>query len=157
MIHVDKRQQLKLDLELELPADIGENDTPPPSLSGRTADTYLVEEKPCRQSSSSCCTGGSDEPEGTASMHNMLEAYSCTTASSLEKKRFRKAVRASARDQAKAKNVTVPPLCACWETFWDHDQERCANNCPFYKNKKLYNRIAQSMLQSFDINVKWLD
>ena len=72
-----------------------------------------------------------------------------------EQQRFLSAMLTSARDVARAKNITVPPLCPCSDSFWEFDAKKCANNCPFYKNKKLFDRIAQSVLHSVDINVKW--
>ncbi|XP_069752384.1 trichohyalin [Narcine bancroftii] len=64
--------------------------------------------------------------------------------------RYIEALRAEMLEKIKLQNTDLPPLCCCGSDFWDSHPDKCANNCVFYKNPKVYARALQSVLSSND-------
>ncbi|XP_051896014.1 coiled-coil domain-containing protein 15 [Pristis pectinata] len=67
-----------------------------------------------------------------------------------ESTRYIEALRAQMMEKIKLQNTDLPPLCCCGSDFWDSHPDKCANNCVFYKNPKVYVRALQSVLSSYD-------
>ncbi|XP_072449177.1 coiled-coil domain-containing protein 15 [Chiloscyllium punctatum] len=67
-----------------------------------------------------------------------------------ESTRYIEALRAQMMEKIKLQNTDLPPLCCCGIDFWDSHPDKCANNCVFYKNPKVYVKALQSVLSSFD-------
>ncbi|XP_067909932.1 coiled-coil domain-containing protein 15-like isoform X2 [Heterodontus francisci] len=67
-----------------------------------------------------------------------------------ESTRYIEALRAQMMEKIKLQNTDLPPLCCCGTNFWDSHPDKCANNCVFYKNPKVYARALQSVLSSCD-------
>ncbi|XP_060702935.1 coiled-coil domain-containing protein 15 isoform X4 [Hemiscyllium ocellatum] len=67
-----------------------------------------------------------------------------------ESTRYIEALRAQMMEKIKLQNTDLPPLCCCGTDFWDSHPDKCANNCVFYKNPKVYVKALQSVLSSFD-------
>lgn len=67
-----------------------------------------------------------------------------------ESARYIEALRAQMMEKIKLQNNDLPPLCCCGSDFWDSHPDKCANNCVFYKNPKVYARALQSVLCSYD-------
>ena len=54
-------------------------------------------------------------------------------------------------DKARARGVELPALCSCRKSSGGVPQwERCAVNCPFYKNPQLYARSLQDLYSCFE-------
>lgn len=62
--------------------------------------------------------------------------------------RYMEALRKVAKERIEVCNVTIPPLCSCGPSFWDSHPDKCANNCVFYKNIKVYVSALTSALAS---------
>uniref|UniRef100_UPI00398EDDA4 trichohyalin n=1 Tax=Pristiophorus japonicus TaxID=55135 RepID=UPI00398EDDA4 len=67
-----------------------------------------------------------------------------------ESTRYVEALKAQMMEKIKLQNTDLPPLCCCGTDFWDSHPDKCANNCVFYKNPKVYARALQSVLSSCD-------
>ncbi|XP_038634575.1 coiled-coil domain-containing protein 15 isoform X2 [Scyliorhinus canicula] len=67
-----------------------------------------------------------------------------------ESTRYVEALRAQMMEKIKLQNTDLPPLCCCGTNFWDSHPDKCANNCVFYKNPKVYVKALQSVLSSCD-------
>ncbi|XP_041030044.1 coiled-coil domain-containing protein 15 isoform X1 [Carcharodon carcharias] len=67
-----------------------------------------------------------------------------------ESTRYIEALRAQMMEKIKLQNTDLPPICCCGTDFWDSHPDKCANNCVFYKNPKVYVRALQSVLSSCD-------
>ncbi|XP_072342852.1 uncharacterized protein ccdc15 isoform X1 [Scyliorhinus torazame] len=67
-----------------------------------------------------------------------------------ESTRYVEALRAQMMEKIKLQNTDLPPLCCCGTDFWDSHPDKCANNCVFYKNSKVYVKALQSVLSSCD-------
>ncbi|XP_078737676.1 coiled-coil domain-containing protein 15 isoform X1 [Lampetra fluviatilis] len=62
--------------------------------------------------------------------------------------RFIEALRMQTLKEIEKKNILLPPMCFCGDSFWDSHPDRCANNCAFYKNEKAYAQALRSVLAS---------
>ncbi|XP_075239732.1 uncharacterized protein LOC142335221 isoform X1 [Convolutriloba macropyga] len=118
-------------------------------LTARTANTYVVnsvEDSRDREA---------DQVTIRESSEDNYERRQPQSYNSKDKLRFNNALRRSTKEEVAAKKLTIPPLCLCGDSFWDLDPSNCAVNCPFYRNRKLYDRIVKAVLKSYDIQAKW--
>jgi len=113
-------------------------------LTARSAITYTVKSY-----------NDKDDNDISQPHSSKISEYS-ERCSSKEKERFSDALKRSVKEQLDAKNMIIPPLCSCsGESFWSLKTENCAVNCPFYRNRKLYDRIMKAVVKSYDINPNW--
>lgn len=68
-----------------------------------------------------------------------------------EMNRFADALRYKIQERCKATNTQLPPLCNCFDDFWETDPSKCANNCPLYENRPRFVRLLSSLLPSFKL------
>ncbi len=111
-------------------------------LTDRSAKTYTIE-------SNEKCFGAKTK------INSKVSTAGDSIVTSRDQTRFASALKQSAKEVASMRGIKIPALCPCSPSFWNFNAEKCAINCQFYMNPKLYDRIAQSILKSFDINARW--
>ncbi|XP_063715068.1 uncharacterized protein LOC134842588 isoform X2 [Symsagittifera roscoffensis] len=126
-----------LRLDLDSCDSEGEEASEPRPSTARSAHTYIVQ-----------------SAEETHLLEKVPPSKQSVNQTNKEQERYSSALRRSAKELAESKRIHIPPLCPCSDSFWDHDPEKCAINCSFYRNRKLYDRAAQSFLRSYDIQAK---
>ncbi|CAF0903600.1 unnamed protein product [Didymodactylos carnosus] len=65
-----------------------------------------------------------------------------------ELERYILALKTSLKNRCLNLDIDVPCMCSCFESIWEADPFKCANNCAFYRNPAAFATSLHSLLNS---------